>query len=101
MKTLAWTVAVFLMIAGTFKVVNEFRMTQAYNSQAYEQQRVANILEAEKDLKAVEFTSKMNCTVTRARELVEGDCKGDFQFSSGSGKCFKRGAIKTSVTCGD
>ncbi len=87
---------------GVVKVGNELKMTKAYDAQASEQKRVADLMEAEKVLKETEFLSKLDCTVTRRRELVE---HGEYIINGTATSAFWKnpvyGKVKTSVSCSE
>lgn len=94
-------IAVIAIVLGVVKVKNELAMTKAYEAQAREQKRVADILRDERDLKAVEFSASMRCTIQRGRTIRTKN-GGDLYFVANiityPGDVEEAG-IKTSVTC--
>ena len=54
-----------VLALAAVKVANELKMTKAYDAQAMEQKRIADIMETEKDLSQKEFEVTGTCKVSR------------------------------------
>lgn len=92
-----------VLALATVKVANELKMTKAYDAQAKEQKRVADILQAEKDLGEKEFEATGTCKVSRF--VYKGGPRFYLSSRDGSQRVEKsndplEGKVVTNITCG-